>query len=72
MLCDIAATVPTWGRVNAGMVRMWQAECLGKVPIMQHFLFCGVLPFTGGLEGGAEAAAEAAVEGAAAAAAAEL
>lgn len=50
MLCDIAATVPTWGRINAGMVRMWQAECLGKVPIMQHFLFCGGLPFSGGLE----------------------
>jgi hypothetical protein len=50
MLCDIAATVPTWGRVNAGMVRMWQAECLGKLPIMQHFLFCGALPHTAGLE----------------------
>lgn len=52
MLCDIAATVPTWGRVNGGMVRMWQEEVLGKVPIMQHFLFCGVLPFSGGLEEG--------------------
>ena len=54
MLCDIAATVPTWGRINAGMARMWQAECLGKVPIMQHFLFCGALPFGGGLEEAAE------------------
>jgi len=50
MLCDIAATVPTWGRVNGGMVKMWQVEVLGKVPIMQHFLFCSLLPFRGGLE----------------------
>ena len=38
ILNDVSA-VSTWARVYAGMVRMYRAEVLSKVPIVQHFLF---------------------------------
>ena len=32
-------------QINAGMLKMYQVEVMGKVPIMQHTLFCYLFPF---------------------------
>lgn len=45
LLNDISA-VRTWAKVYTGLVRMYRAEVLGKLPIMQHFLFGKVLAFS--------------------------
>ena len=42
ILYDIAQNVPTWVKVYKGMLKMYDAECLLKRPVVQHFPFGNV------------------------------
>lgn len=42
LLTDISSNVPSWYKVYTGMLKMYDAECLLKQPVVQHFVFGGV------------------------------
>lgn len=31
--------VPTWSKINAGLIKMYKAEVLSKFPLVQHIVF---------------------------------
>lgn len=43
-LWNISA-VPTWTKINTGLLKMYKAEVLAKFPVIQHVLFGSLLPF---------------------------
>lgn len=54
MLDDISG-VRTWSKVNEGMLKMYKAEVLSKLPIAQHIFFGSLIAFPPSEDGSEEA-----------------
>ncbi|XP_037041992.1 serine/threonine-protein phosphatase 2A activator [Bradysia coprophila] len=39
------SSVPTWTKINSGLVKMYQKELLGKFPVVQHIVFGSLMQF---------------------------
>lgn len=46
MLNDISG-VPSWDKVAGGMLKMFNAEVCGKLPVIKHLMFGSILSFDG-------------------------
>jgi serine/threonine-protein phosphatase 2A activator len=44
ILNDITAS-KTWNKVYMGLLKMYEKNVLGKIQVMQHFLFCRIIAF---------------------------
>ncbi|KAJ5155149.1 Serine/threonine-protein phosphatase 2A activator 1 [Penicillium capsulatum] len=45
MLYDISGIRAGWGKINKGMIKMYNAEVLSKFPVVQHFPFGSLFSF---------------------------
>lgn len=45
MLYDISGVRAGWGKINKGMLKMYDAEVLAKFPVVQHFRFGSLFSF---------------------------
>jgi len=45
-LLNDLANIPSWKKVNSGLLEMFKGEVLGKFPVAQHFLFGPTFPCT--------------------------
>ncbi|KAJ0404197.1 hypothetical protein P43SY_002040 [Pythium insidiosum] len=45
MLNDISA-LPSWEKLNGGMLKLYEGEVLKKLPVIQHLMFGSLLPCT--------------------------
>lgn len=49
LVLNFTSQVKTWDKVNTGMIKMYRAEVLGKLPVIQHFMFGSILQWDGPL-----------------------